>query len=516
MRVVRWVAIAAGAVLVTLTLAAGVASRTETLRRLVVETLADRLDSEIELESFNVDIFPAVDVRGEGLAIRLRGRRDVPPLIEIKSFVIRGGILGLLSRPRRFRAVTLHGLEINIPPGGPDLPPRVPAADLEAAVRPSSSPIHIDMLAATDAVLRLIPRTAGKEPREFAIHRLHMSGVGIEQRMPFDAELTNPVPRGQIRTEGRFGPWSRGNPGRTPLDGKYVFDKADLSTIKGIGGILSSTGTFGGQLGRVEVKGETNTPDFRLELANQPAPLSTRFEAIVDGTDGDTYLKAVNAQLRQTPIEASGAVTGTPGIKGRTVQLQVKIRDGRIEDLLHLAVKSAKPFLTGQVAFRTDFALPPGDADVVDKLGLTGEFDLTSARFSDPAVREKLAGMSARASRNDPKDAPANVVTDLEGRFALAKGTMTMSGLRFRIPGATVQLAGSYGLRNEALNFDGTLRMEASLSEAAGGGLKSVFLKLVDPLFRKEGAGAVLPIRVRGTREHPKFGLDVAKALTPK
>jgi hypothetical protein len=38
--------------------------------------------------------------------------------------------------------------------------------------------------------------------------------------------------------------------------------------------------------------------------------------------------------------------------------------------------------------------------------------------------------------------------------------------------------------------------MQATISEAAGGGLKSVFLKIVDPLFRKKGAGAVLPIRV--------------------
>jgi len=50
----------------------------------------------------------------------------------------------------------------------------------------------------------------------------------------------------------------------------------------------------------------------------------------------------------------------------------------------------------------------------------------------------------------------------------------------------------------------------------AGGGVRSVLLKVVDPFFKKKGAGTVLPIKVRGTREHPKFGLDVMKALTPK
>jgi hypothetical protein len=124
--------------------------------------------------------------------------------------------------------------------------------------------------------------------------------------------------------------------------------------------------------------------------------------------------------------------------------------------------------------------------------------------------------MSERATAGDAGISPESLVTDLEGRFKLSGGTVSLSGLRFRIPGAQVQLAGTYGLRSEALNFDGTLRMQATISEAAGGGMKSVFLKIVDPLFRKKGAGAVLPIKVRGTREEPKFGLDVVKALTPK
>ena len=46
--------------------------------------------------------------------------------------------------------------------------------------------------------------------------------------------------------------------------------------------------------------------------------------------------------------------------------------------------------------------------------------------------------------------------------------------------------------------------------------MKSIFLKIVDPLFRKGKAGAVLPIKVRGTRNDPKFGLDVGKVLTRK
>ena len=516
-RAVRWVVVAVGAALVTLAIVAGAGSRTETLRRLVIDTLADRLDSEIELGSFSVDTFPTVDIRGEGLVVRQRGARDVPPLIRIRGFKITGGMFGLVTRPRRFRTVTLDGLEINIPPGGADFKDHYgKAADSDSPDQPSSSPIHIDRLVSSDAMLRLIPRRAGKEPREFAIHHLEMSGVGVEQRMPFKAELTNPLPRGLIKTEGRFGPWARGNPGGTPIEGRYLFENVDLSTIDGIGGMLTSTGSFKGQLGRIEVSGETRTPDFRLDIAKQPIPLTTRFEALVDGTDGDTYLKAVNAQLRRSAIFASGGIAGTPGVKGRTVQLHVKVADGRIEDFLQLAVKAERPMLVGQLALHADFKLPPGKADVIDKLRLNGQFDLSSAQFTDADVRAKLAAMSKRASGMDEDEAAGRVVSDLEGRFALAGAVLSLADLRFQIPGASVHLAGTYGLRSEALEFDGTLRMKATISQAAGGGLKSVFLKLIDPLFRKPGAGAVLPIRVRGTREQPKFGLDVVKAVTPK
>jgi hypothetical protein len=516
-RYARWAVIAIGAALVVLAIVAGAGSRTATLRRLVIDTLADRLDSEIELQSFSVDTFPTVDIRGEGLVVRWRGARDVPPLVSIRSFRITGGMAGLVTRPRRFRMITLHGLEINIPPGGPHFKDHSgQAADADSPDQPSSSPIRIDVLESNDALLRLIPSRAGKIPREFAIHRLRMTGVGVERRMPFSAELTNPMPRGFIRTEGRFGPWARREPGATPLDGTYTFENADLSTIQGIGGTLTSIGEFSGLLARIDVKGETRTSDFHLDLTGKPLPLTTRFQAVVDGTDGDTYLKAVDATLGRSSIFASGSVTGTPGVKGRTVQLHVKVSDGRIEDFLQLAVKSSRPPLTGRIALHTDFVLPPGKRDVVDKLRLTGQFDLSSAQFTDPGVREKLAAMSQKAGGTEPGDPPDSVLTDLEGRFKLSDAMLALSELRFQVPGAEVRLSGTYGLKSEALDFDGTLRMRATISEAAGGGLRSVFLKVFDPLFKKQGAGAVIPIRVHGTREQPKFGLDVVKALTPK
>ena len=323
-----------------LTILAAAGSRTEPLRKLVVATLEDRLDSNVELDSFSVDLFPAVTVRGAGLKIRLR-RSPIPASrrsSSIDSFTVHCGIIDLLRRPRRFKHVTLDKLVVNIPPGGLKGPRRdddrsetaamlrvrrlrrPPRHRRRRATQPQGqqreSPIVVDELIADGALLRIIPRRADKQPKEFAIQALTMHTLGIGEKMPFKATLTNPLPKGLIETNGTFGPWQKEDPGATPLGGKYSFQKADLGTIKGIGGILNSTGIFDGELGRIGVKGTTQTPDFHLDISKQPVALDTTFEAVVDGTNGDTFLTGVTAKFLQTTVFREGRGDRDQGREG--------------------------------------------------------------------------------------------------------------------------------------------------------------------------------------------------------
>lgn len=511
LRVTRWAIAIVGGMLVILALIAGAGSRTATLRQLVIDTLADRLDSEVQLDAFSVDTFPTVHVTGTNLVIRHKGRRDVPPLVSVRSFALDGGLLGFFSRPRRFRTVSLAGLQINIPPG---FKKEVKdASDVRAEDQGSPGPIVVDLLIADNAALTLIPKRAGKEPKVFAIHRLTMKPLGRAETMTFEAEVTNPIPKGLVRTKGTFGPWHREDPGGTPLGGRYTFDDANLGTVKGIGGDLTSTGTFDGQLDRIGVSGETRTPNFRVNVSANPVPLHTQFEAVVDGTDGDTYLNAVSASFLNTALTARGAIVGAEGVKGRTVKVHVKIDDGRVEDVLRLAVKGDSPVMLGQLRLHADLNLPAGPQDVMERLELGGEFDVGGARFTNTTVQARLSDLSERARGLDPKANSQNVASNFRGRFRLDRSVLTLQDTTFGIPGATVHVGGRYGLASELLEFDGTVRMRATVSQAAGGGVKSVLLKVVDPLFRRDGAGAVLPIRIRGSRNEPKFGLDFGRAL---
>jgi hypothetical protein len=400
---------------------------------------------------------------------------------------------------------------VKIPPGDDDdddAKKEKTQAEAQEQTR-SLQRVIIDRFEAPDTVITLIPRRAGKQPKVFTVHHLVMDSLGVSQTIPYIATLTNPVPKGEIETSGTFGPWNVRHPARTPVTGKYVFANANLDTIDGLAGVLSSTGEFHGPLNRIEVQGTTDTPKFQVDAGGQPVPLKTKFTAIVDGSDGDTYLKRVDASFLDTSMTAHGAVIGLEGVKGRRIEVDVDMQNGRIEDLLRLAVQSDKPILLGGARLKAKLIIPPEKKKVIDKLKLDGEFVLSQATFTDAGVQSKLTGLSRRGQGMDKDEELGDVLSNLRGRFVVENAAARFSSLTFSVPGAAVQLAGRYGLRDEQIDFRGKLKMQATLSEVAGGGVKGFFLKAFDPFFKKPGAGMVLPIKIAGTRKAPKFGLDM-------
>jgi hypothetical protein len=507
-KLVRWIVWSTVGVFAGLWITVRVVSRAPILREQLVQTLNDRLDAEVELEAFEVRTFPMLRIHGDGLKLRLHGQQTPSPFIEVRHFEVSGGLWGMLKRHHRFKNVQLDGLRITIPPRTPN--------DKSAgrnATTAAVGTVIIEHLESKDAQLVIVPKNAAKQPKIFTIHSLELDSVGFDRSIPFTATLTNAIPAGEIATQGAFGPWVKGDPGTTPLRGRYSFARARLDTIRGLGGTLSSTGDFTGILSEIDVRGTTKTPDFSLDISGAPVPLDTTFHAVVDGTNGDTYLKQVDAKLAETAISASGAIVGEVGGKGHTVKIDVTIAKGRIQDLLLLAVKAPKPVMIGTVRLSAALLLPPGKAAVADRLSLDGRFALRHARFTNDEVQQQLANLSRRAQGKQKDEPISPIVSDMSGRFVLRDGTVRFQNLQFDVPGATVDLAGHYGLRNEQVDFAGTLGMDASISKAAGGGIKSALLKPIDPLFRKQGKGALLPITIKGPRKQPKFGMNWGKVF---
>jgi hypothetical protein len=342
------------------------------------------------------------------------------------------------------------------------------------------------------------------------MRRIVMRNVGPNAPWEYDATLVNATPRGYIHANGTFGPWNNDSPGDSAVTGRYEFDHADLNTIKGIGGILSSVGEFTGQLNNIVVDGTTETPDFSLDTANHAMPLHTKFHAVVDGTNGDTYLQPVEARLGQSDFGCQGAVVHVKG-KGHMIDLDVTVPNGRIEDFLELGVKTTPVVMTGRLAMKTKLLIPPGKESVTRKIGLQGGFALRQIHFTNPEVQDKVDMLSLRA-QGDPKDAKPgaeDVYSQMEGKFVLGGGKLSFSKLDYTLPGADVKLAGEYTLDGERFEFEGKVRTDARVSQMVASKWKSVMLKPVDPLFKKKGAGAVIPVKISGTRSAPKFGLDL-------
>ena len=485
------------------------------VRERLMAALSERFGGHVDTSSLEISVFPRPTITGMGFTLRLGDRTDLPPLFAVSSFAASAPLRGLLGRQLHLRNVTLEGHEIHVPPGGlrsavasPESKEHVPHAE-------SPSPILIDEIVSRDARLEIAPRTADRLPRVFEIHDLVMHGFGLPEGARFEGGVTNAIPRGRVETSGTFGPWHTDAPRLTPIRGEFVFKNANLNDIPGISGILSSVGQYRGSLERIEVDGQTETPDFSIDLAGQPVPLSTHFKVIVDGTNGDTWLDRVDARLGESNIVASGAVVRTRDVKGRHVALDVQILQARIEDLLRLAVKANKPPLTGRVDVTTTVLLPAGSQDVIDRLNLDGRFNLAQARFTNLNLQQRITALSRRARGNEddqPIDGGSSVVSNVRGRFVMRKARLEFKELRFTIPGAEVQLAGTYDLHREELDFQGDVLVDASLADMTSG-FKSLLARLAQPFFRRPGGGSKLPIRISGPRSKPQFGLDVRRVF---
>jgi hypothetical protein len=331
---------------------------------------------------------------------------------------------------------------------------------------------------------------------------------------PFEATLTNGVPPGEIAVDGTFGPWHRDEPGDTPLEGAFMFAKADLSVFKGIAGTLSSHGYFGGTLAKLDASGDTYTPDFTIAVGGHPFPLYVKYQALIDGTNGDTRLENIDAWFLNSFLHAKGAVLDAPkGQHGRTVTLDVAMDKSRIEDVMKMAVKAASPPMVGSLKLNTKFLLPPGENDVVDRLRLDGQFWIGKARFTNYDVQGKIEELSKRARGKTAEPAKERVASDFQGRFKLGGGRLALPDVSFDVPGARVELAGGYALKAETMDFKGQLLLDAKISQTTTG-WRSLLLKVVDPLFKqKGGSGSAIPIKIGGSRNAPDFGLDVRRVF---
>jgi len=510
------------------------------LRARIVDALSEHFHSRVELDAFHISLVDGLRAEGKGLRIwppaEVRGV-TVPspaapgtaqagkPLISLEEFRFHAPLHLDPAKPIFIQTMQLRGLRINLPPRAHFEKAAAGRDAAQAAEQPRHGAgllkFQVGAVECTDAVLVLGTSKPGKLPLEFDIARLQLTKIGPDEKMNFEAELTNAKPVGIIHSKGSFGPWQIGDPGESPIAGDYRFDHADLAVFKGIAGILTSTGHYQGTLRDITADGDADVPDFRLTHFNSPMPLHTHFHARVDGTDGDTWLEPVEAMLGHSHFWVQGQVVRVvvaepgqqPHSKGHDIALDIKVDRARLEDFMHLVSRSGTPLLTGPVTVKAALHIPPGPEPVHERLKMDGSFDLDQARFTSPKIQGSVEQLSERA-QGHPKEAKdgesGEVRSHMAGEFHMAAGEIKLPALVYKVPGAEIDLRGTYGLEGGALDFYGKARMQATVSQMVGG-WKGLLLKPADRFFKKNGAGAEIPIHIEGTREDPKFGFGTGR-----
>lgn len=502
------------------------------LRRRVVASLEARFRSPVQLDALHISLLRGLQVSGSGLRIfsfSEAGQPDQPPagaqpMLSVNRFAFRAGLRQLFEPVMGISTVTVDGMQLTIPPKQQG---KTPANPPEKALRKLKLSIALDKIVCNDLTLTIETNKPGKLPLVFDIHNVTLHDVGPGKAFPFEASLVNPKPVGDIHSTGNFGPWRADDPRETPLDGSYSFANADLGTIKGISGTLSSTGKFSGTLGEIGVTGTTDTPDFALDLSEHPVDLRTQFNATVDGTTGDTRLNSVHATLLHTVLDVNGMVIraaaapdktepDAPSISGHLIDLSVATTQARVEDVLRLGIKTSPPLMQGALTLHAQLSIPPGHSSVTQKMRIQGTFTIHGVTFTNPQWQQTVDKLSERASGN-PEQAnaadAARVSSAMSGSFALANALLDVPKLNYQVRGAQVDLAGKYGLDGQTFDFAGTVRTQATASEMLTG-WKSILAMPLDRFLKKNGAGLEVPIKISGTRSAPKFGLDLDKLFS--
>jgi len=481
-------------------------------RAAVTKTLEDRFAREVTIRKFRSTYFPPGCV-AEGIDFLHRKRKDLAPLISVESLILRTGYTGLLRINKLVNYVQLVGLHIRVPPKKPGASQQI----FPLTNSTSGKTLTIGEITTDNAVVEFLAKEPDKDRFILKIDHLTLDHVGQSDPVTFHARFNNTEPPGEIRSDGQFGPWNDNDPGSTTLSGSYTYEHVKLGVFEGIAGTLSSRGKFGGTIGHIEAEGDVDVPDFNVSGSRHADHLASNFHAVVDGTNGDTYLTRVESHFGRTTIVSEGDVKGHSGQQGKTVMLTISVNQGRIEDLLRLFTGTAQPAETGTVRLQTTVELPPGPQAFLRRLRLNGEFGIGSGRFTDPQLQlpvNRLAESARGESKHQEEADTTIVLSNLKGRVSANGGVANISKASFTEPGTLAEIEGTYNLIDKKLDLRGVLHTSGNLADTKSG-FKSLVLKALGPFIKKKSV-TVVPFVIKGTSSDPSFALDLLSASKRK
>jgi AsmA-like C-terminal region len=466
-----------------------------------VEPLLERVfASQIKIEHYHRTYFPAPGFVADGITLRRSSAPNLPPVGTISHLRVEGRWLDLLLLRDRVRLVAADGLHVVIPPAGS-------AANQEEFPPGSSGDFTgpatvVEQLDLTNATLDLL--RAGWGRYSFPIRRLLIGNLHQGETVSYVVDMQNAEPKGRIQAHGSFGPLLANKLAATPVSGDFTLTEVELSAISGLGGTLFASGHFEGRLAEIAGSAQYSTPDFSVAGGRR-----TYFDGTVDcavnGLNGDIRLRGVDVHTGRSVIHAEGEIAGSPKI----TRVDLMVKNGRVEDVLRPFMTSQSP-ITGPLKLEGHAYLAPASpgTSFFERLKMDGGFHAPGARFTDITTERDLTAFSQRARDVKKKEDPPAVLSNIVATVSVLKGIAHMSPLVIQIPGAAVRLDGDFNLEDQNVHMTGELRTHSDISHLTTG-LKALLLKPLAPFFKKNGAGAVVPIAITGTVQHLKISQNI-------
>ncbi len=452
----------------------------------VRDDLASATSANVRFGNFHKKFFPPGCVAE---AVIFQRNSFGVPLITIRRLTISSNFAGLVRR--HVNLIRAEGMHVTL------------SRSAFTVSNSSSKQRTIDALVASDAILE-VPRRSPQRSTRLEFHSFSLKNLGGSGLTHFSAWFDNPMPHGEIRTAGVFGPWNSSRPEQTSVAGKYSLEHADLGVFDGIGGILSSVGDFTGTFKQVNVQGSSNTPEFEVKKTKHTLPLRTRFHAIVDATNGDVIVPQVNATFGKSDIEAQSNIAHRADGK-RTAIIDLHSEHGRIEDAFYPFIHSPKSPLAGEVSFVMHVTIPSGHDRFLKKINLQSNFTIHGARFTHAGTQTEISKLGESPGQKEPD---TSALSDFSGQVQISHGITQFTDLSVHDQSASAMFRGSYDLVDEKVDLHGKLKTATSLAKTTHG-IKAMFAKAVEPFFKNKPHETVVPVRIGGTYTHPSFGLDV-------
>jgi AsmA-like C-terminal region len=501
----------------------------------ITQSLQETFPATVTFHAIHSTYLPHPGCIAEGVEFRRVGRPSgTPPIATIQHLTIQAHYTDIFFRPGYLAHIIMDGVHLQVPAIGTPLD--------ATGWHETPSTIRVGEILADGAVIE-IARANPQPPLRFDVHTLKLTSVSRNEPLSYAVALHNPLPPGEIRAHGQFGPWNSDAPGQTPVAGEYIFQNADLSVFEGIAGILLGKDKFQGILQHIETRGRIDIPDFMVTQAEHPVHLTADYRAIVNGTNGDVALQDVTASYLHTTVHGKGEIAGHAGQHGKTTSLDLTVREGHIQDLLWMFVHGKKSALNGVTNLTAHVIIPPDLHPFLRQIRMSGDFGISGGEFSKASTQADVDTLSERARGLKPAEAKTSgtnsaeakpgevkpveiksadaktsqnvsdqnledVISNLAGHVEVRDGIAHFRDFSFAVPGAFAKVHGVYNLENKEVNLHGTLKTEAELSEMSTG-FKSVLLKPLNVVFKKKHAGAEVPVHLIGTYKNPEFGLDL-------